>query len=240
MRFTGAPSLKLSHETKSQASACKKFPVGLAMNNFMYNYWWINNNSYFETQVFRYDGTNLKTISRSSIGVERVMNPRAIWYPENERGWHCSWCFSSLEAINRKFNSFSHQELNVPENNNPANIKWSICNGKGMFRKNFPDWSFQPVSPQHLNAPRYLRKVMGLPVDRGLLNKRDLKILEENEDAQHRFSYLIPSGTIEQKIGGRSSSSLKEEGVGGGEETKEGKWSPLCDLPLRQRNISFT
>ena len=45
-----------------------------------------------------------------------------------QAGWHCSWCMT-VEDIMNKFNSFSHQETNKPEYNNKASISRCIDSG---------------------------------------------------------------------------------------------------------------
>ena len=152
----GCDRVEPQRETKEQQESCKEFPVPLPLTNYVYNFRWNNRNTWFTTQVFRYNGSNLETVSRSSIGVARVANQRHVSYTPEEEGWHCSWCYPTLKDLQRKFARSAHAELNIGENTHIDNINASVCEGKAMFRKNHPPWNFTMVEALHV--PSYVRE----------------------------------------------------------------------------------
>ena len=50
-------------------------------------------------------------------------------------GWHCSLCMT-VEDVMNKFNSYSHQETNLPQYNNPNSIREKFDHGKHISGDN--------------------------------------------------------------------------------------------------------
>ncbi len=69
-------------------------------------------------------------------------------------GWHCSFCFATLEEMVNKISSFSHTRLNQPEFRDPAGIVARVRNGLDLF-----DRKEEYYDRVELNAdiPEYLR-----------------------------------------------------------------------------------
>lgn len=64
-------------------------------------------------------------------------------YIENG-GWHFSY-LGGVNAIQNKLNSFSHQELNLPEINNPGFISNAIENGKDLYNRAYEQMNFVEI-----------------------------------------------------------------------------------------------
>lgn len=54
-------------------------------------------------------------------------------YPNSS--WHCSSCLKYVSAVQAKIRSFSHSELDTPDNNNPAAIISRVMSGKDLFNR---------------------------------------------------------------------------------------------------------
>jgi beta-1,4-mannosyl-glycoprotein beta-1,4-N-acetylglucosaminyltransferase len=48
-------------------------------------------------------------------------------------GWHCSSCFATVAEMQTKMHSFSHQELDTPENSNARAIVGRVRTGQDLF-----------------------------------------------------------------------------------------------------------
>src|SRR6056297_1042935 len=65
-------------------------------------------------------------------------------------GWHMSY-FGDVEFIRTKLNSFSHQNLNTPQINNPEHIQAAIEEGHDLFgRKNTVIEKIEPEDNPYL------------------------------------------------------------------------------------------
>lgn len=50
-------------------------------------------------------------------------------------GWHCSFCFSTIEEVQTKMQSFSHQEWNTEQSRSPQRIIGHYRNGTDLFNR---------------------------------------------------------------------------------------------------------
>jgi len=95
-----------------------------------------------------------------------------------DAGWHCSWCFPSLEDFQSKMASYSHVEHNLPQFRDPKRIQEYICAGKDLFDRWVDAYSFKELIQTWDGRFEKQNSVNGLP-----------EFLVQN---QKRFSYLIP------------------------------------------------
>ena len=102
-------------------------PVTLQTAYFWYNFQWVITNYQWGGAIAVTD----KAIRGSDVELDffrtKTHKRRTLF----NSGYHCSWCMS-LEDIQLKINSFSHQEVNKPEFNNLDVIKQNIATGKHM------------------------------------------------------------------------------------------------------------
>ena len=83
-------------------------------------------------------------------------------------GWHCSSCFATVAEMQTKMHSFSHQELDKPENNNAHAIMSRVRMGQDLFGRE--DQVYDKVGAERLDVPDYIR---------------------QQNKAEGRFKYLI-------------------------------------------------
>lgn len=77
-------------------------------------------------------------------------------------GWHFSW-LGDVNKVIEKFNSFSHQELNIDKWTNPAKLKQKIETGQSLWGEDFweivsVDKSFPSEIYNHLGKYQHLIK----------------------------------------------------------------------------------
>ena len=69
-------------------------------------------------------------------------------------GWHCSYCFPTIEQFVNKLKSFSHIEYDTDEFTNHDKIMYRIMNGLDLFNRS--DMLIQKHLPQDIDAPLYV------------------------------------------------------------------------------------
>jgi beta-1,4-mannosyl-glycoprotein beta-1,4-N-acetylglucosaminyltransferase len=83
-------------------------------------------------------------------------------------GWHCSSCFATVAEMQTKMHSFSHQELDTPENSNARAIMARVRTGQDLFGRE--DQVYDKLRRGQMDVPPY--------------------ILEQNEK-EGRFKHLL-------------------------------------------------
>ena len=68
-------------------------------------------------------------------------------------GWHCSYCFSTIEEMQAKTKSFSHQELDRDEFKGKGQIVRCVRNGKDLFGRSSVPFERVENNP---NIPEFL------------------------------------------------------------------------------------
>lgn len=108
--------------------ACTGYPstVHLKLNSYRYS---------FEFPL------PLQPVSKSSVNV--VKNPKRVAFARIYRrgiiladsGWHCSWCFRTIEEIEQKMNSYSHADRGRRYVSPPTReqIQKIVCSGDDIF-----------------------------------------------------------------------------------------------------------
>eukprot|EP00759_Apiculatamorpha_spiralis_P032082 PhF_6_TR33675/c1_g1_i15/m.49320/K00737/MGAT3; beta-1,4-mannosyl-glycoprotein beta-1,4-N-acetylglucosaminyltransferase len=122
------------------------FPVTLELKLFTYNYKTLVPKIFWRTTVFRatekdiYDG--LSVVNRVTRGNSTIKNA----------GWHCSWCFATFDRYLEKMGSFSHVEIDTPENRDLNRVKKGICEYKAFTTGH----RYFKVDEKTIDAPKYL------------------------------------------------------------------------------------
>ena len=80
-------------------------------------------------------------------------------------GWHCSWCFKSVQEYVTKLESFSHTEMDRPEFKVETSIVRKILTGQDFFGRSepfymIPEWLQDKPSWLSLSNPSHLRFMM--------------------------------------------------------------------------------
>jgi len=93
---------------------------------FYYSYQWLQDTAWPHPQATLYKGEN-DTILPNTL---RGHSDSHFVFPDG--GWHCSYCFSTLEEMVKKITSFSHTELDRPDFKDPVKIIDRVRHGKDM------------------------------------------------------------------------------------------------------------
>ena len=123
------------------------FPKEVTLHTKMYYYsfQWLKREDWAHPQATFYN--NNKTILPSEL---RNSQHGADLY---NAGWHCSYCFSTVEELVTKIKSFSHQEMNKEEFTNEDKIVHRVRTGSDMFDRPgemFDRFEENPDVPQYL------------------------------------------------------------------------------------------
>ena len=106
----------------------------LEMTSFIYSFQWqfaIKGNGKWSKPFIMTDESFLK--SNWSLSLDELRHQLPAVYLQ-DAGWHCSFCLP-VDLLIRKFQSFSHMELNIPRNTNPAWLSDCILNGWDLLRR---------------------------------------------------------------------------------------------------------
>eukprot|EP00879_Flechtneria_rotunda_P004000 GHRR01004241.1.p1 GENE.GHRR01004241.1~~GHRR01004241.1.p1 ORF type:complete len:317 (+),score=5.20 GHRR01004241.1:63-1013(+) len=68
--------------------------------------------------------------------------------------WHCSYCFDTIAAFQRKLESFSHAEYDTTAIKDPHNIAQMVREGKDVLLRNMPKFVKETGS---IDMPQYIR-----------------------------------------------------------------------------------
>ena len=106
----------------------------LEMASFIYSFRWrlsIKGNSKWPKSFIITDASFAKSNWLLSLDDLRHSLP-AVYF--QDAGWHCSFCLT-VDLLIRKFQSFSHMELNTPRNTNPTWLADCIQDGRDLLRR---------------------------------------------------------------------------------------------------------
>lgn len=103
-----------------------EFPTTVTLHTKMYYYsfQWLKRGDWPHPQATFYNRE--KTVLPQDL---RTSNGGNLY----NAGWHCSYCFSTVEEMATKINSFSHAELNREEFKDPDKIVGRVRGGRDMF-----------------------------------------------------------------------------------------------------------
>ncbi|OLN86617.1 Beta-1,4-mannosyl-glycoprotein 4-beta-N-acetylglucosaminyltransferase [Colletotrichum chlorophyti] len=113
---------------------------------YYYSYQWLSREVWNHPQATTYQGDN--TVLPEDL--RRSANDHYFMHG----GWHCSYCFSTVEEMARKINSFSHTELNKPEFKDPDYIVDIARHGIDIFGR--VDAIYDRIETNH-DVPDYLK-----------------------------------------------------------------------------------
>ncbi|KAI9474097.1 MAG: beta-1,4-N-acetylglucosaminyltransferase-like protein [Benjaminiella poitrasii] len=106
-------------------------------------------------------------------------------YILSDAGWHCSFCFRTIEEFQFKMTSYSHSDrLRYPELLYPDRIQQIICSGEDIFDMPPEAYSYKDMISK-LGAIESLKSAVGLPSS----------LLKHAE----QFKFLLPGGCIRDK-----------------------------------------
>lgn len=78
------------------------------------------------------------------------LRPLMRWWEKRDlwdAGWHCSSCYSSIQAVQTKLSSFSHTPWNTAVNRDPETIVARVRNGTDLFGR--PEMVYDRVEANH-------------------------------------------------------------------------------------------
>lgn len=135
--------LRLCQMEKGQ-DVLQKHPVAFAQHNFYYFVNCVEKKFWHGTVAVRYGNLSLPQTLRNN----RERMPRI-----RDGGWHFSY-LGGVERVIEKIQSYSHQELNTPQNNSPEHIRHCIEAGlSDIHNNNRIKYSFVPIDDSY---PAYM------------------------------------------------------------------------------------
>ncbi|KAF6805368.1 glycosyl transferase family 17 protein [Colletotrichum musicola] len=137
---------------------------------YYYSYQWLGRNDWNHPQATVYRGAD------TVLPDDLRSNANDFHFPHG--GWHCSYCFSTVEELAQKINSFSHSELNKPEFKDPNYIIEVARRGKDMFGRD--DSIFDRIEDNH-DVPDYVKR-----------NKDKFKFLLDRDPPNGNFRDYTP------------------------------------------------
>lgn len=106
-------------------------PVHLEMKFFYYNFQWIKSEWWYH--AFLVTDQNYKKDTLSNLRCKHFKK-----YCLRNAGWHCSY-FLSVEDLQRKLESFAHQEFNDDSYKSISNLRHCLETGKDIFMRRGED-----------------------------------------------------------------------------------------------------
>ncbi|TDZ40031.1 hypothetical protein C8034_v011437 [Colletotrichum sidae] len=113
---------------------------------YYYSYQWLGRNDWTHPQATLYRGAD--TVLPNDL------RGNADDYHFRYGGWHCSYCFSTVDEMANKINSFSHSELNKPEFKDPDWIVQVARRGNDIFGR---ESNLDRVEENH-DVPDYVKR----------------------------------------------------------------------------------
>jgi beta-1,4-mannosyl-glycoprotein beta-1,4-N-acetylglucosaminyltransferase len=140
------------------------FPLRLSLLSdfYYYSFQWKHRGPQWahpETTIYRGSKTLLPNSLRMGLQEEgwgllmRLRRWRELGTLANA-GWHCSSCFATVAEMQTKMHSFSHQELDKPENNNARAIMSRVRTGQDLFGRE--DQVYDKINAGQLDVPEYI------------------------------------------------------------------------------------
>jgi hypothetical protein len=115
--------------------------------NMQYYYYFLNCKMSLQQYIIK--GMTYGKLGDRDMQTMRGLEPT---YHHSNLGWHFSY-MGDAEKIKLKINSFAHQDMNLPEYNNKANLEKSINEGKDLFNRSY---GFEIVPLTKETHPEYL------------------------------------------------------------------------------------
>lgn len=162
-----------------------EFPPRLTLRSdfYYYSFQWRHRGPQWahpEATVYRGSETLLPNTLRQGL-LDEGWAPLASFRRWRDRGtllnagWHCSSCFATVAEMQTKLHSFSHQELDTPENSDARVMMGRVREGKDLFGRE--DQVYEKVEAGDMDVPSYI-------VERNKLDGRFRYLLDrDGEDA---------------------------------------------------------
>ncbi|KAK1453641.1 glycosyltransferase family 17 [Colletotrichum melonis] len=147
--------------------------VSIHSKIYYYSYQWLSRNDWNHPQATVYRGVD--TV------LPHDLRHNANDHHFNQGGWHCSYCFSTVEEMAQKINSFSHAELNKPEFKDPDWIVSVARRGHDIFGRG--ESNFDRIEENH-DVPDYVKK-----------NSDKFKYLLDRDPLNANFRDYTPKAT---------------------------------------------
>ena len=106
-------------------------PVYLGMMFFYYNFQWRKKEMWYHGYMVTDQTYKIDTLSNL-----RCYHPKRLVVQSG--GWHCGYFFS-IEDLQRKIDSFAHQEWNQEKYKDPRHLKYCLEHGKDLYLRDGED-----------------------------------------------------------------------------------------------------
>ncbi|KAK2010244.1 family 17 glycosyltransferase [Colletotrichum eremochloae] len=114
---------------------------------YYYSYQWLSKEDWVHPQATIYQGEN--TVLPNDL--RHNANDHHIYHGS----WHCSYCFSTVDEMAQKINSFSHSEFNKPEFKDPDWIVNVSRHGHDIFGR--AGVTYDRIQDNH-DIPDYIKE----------------------------------------------------------------------------------
>ncbi|VDB83963.1 unnamed protein product [Peniophora sp. CBMAI 1063] len=161
-----------SQHTVSLLKSCHFGPsIHLQLRNYLYSFEWFLGFTSWRAQAHIWD--NSKSYYRHSMSGDRALA---------DAGWHCSYCFRTIEEYTIKMKGFSHSDRigGRLELLDPGRIQKTICQGADIFGMLPEAYNYVDLLQQMSLEPQ--RTGVGLP----------RYVVQESE----KFRFLLPGGCL--------------------------------------------
>lgn len=105
--------------------------VYLQMIFFYYNFRWCKRDPWYHGYL-----VTDKTYKKDTLSNLRCYHPKRMVIQDG--GWHCGY-FLSIEDLQRKIDSFAHQEWNQGKYKDPNHLRFCLENGKDLYLRDGED-----------------------------------------------------------------------------------------------------
>lgn len=172
--FSDVDEIPYAHTLALLRACAAPAPLHLQMREFLYSFEWPAGEGSWRAQVHRYTGED---------GAAGYGHSRATDLKLADAGWHCSFCFRTIDEFVAKMRGYSHADRVTDDALlDPNRIQRVICEGSDIFGmlpeayrwKDLIALMDKDPTPSAVHLPKYLL---------------------ENSD---RFRYLLPGGCIRE------------------------------------------
>ncbi|KAI0294705.1 glycosyl transferase [Multifurca ochricompacta] len=136
-----------SKETLQLAKVCSLPPIlHLNMRDYLYSFEFpLNDNGYWRPKIVTFEATTTFGYNHIRASDELLLHA----------GWHCSWCFRSIQEYHIKMTGYSHNDrLTSSSQLLPSEIQRKICTGLDIYDMYPEAYTFTDLLRQLGPAPR--------------------------------------------------------------------------------------
>ncbi|GJE89070.1 glycosyltransferase family 17 protein [Phanerochaete sordida] len=170
--FSDVDEIPYAHTLALLARCAAPTPLHLQMREFLYSFEWPAGEGSWRAQVHRYAAGD------AAVGYG---HSQATDVKLADAGWHCSFCFRTIEEFSAKMEGYSHADRVTDKSLlDPKHIQQVVCDGSDIFGmlpeayrwKDLFTLMHKDPTPSAVHLPRYLL---------------------QNSD---RFRFLLPGGCM--------------------------------------------